>query len=260
MTGYDPQLLATFLAVEQTGSFTRAAARLGIQQPTVSQHIRRLEQQTGRTLVLRDTHSVSLTADGEAMIGFARNILSRLRTGDRLLQRVTAARATSHRHLRRPRPDPPAPDPARLPPGQPARRLRPHGRPERPAAPAPGGRQARRVHRQAAQRRGARPARQAGPPGLGGHARDQARPDQAAAAGRLPGAQHLAYRDAPGPEPRPPAVSAAHASAAASTASSPPSPLASASRLWPPAWCRSSSPRSGLGTDCPSSELSTWSC
>ncbi len=76
MTGYDPQLLATFLAVEQTGSFTRAAARLGIQQPTVSQHIRRLEQQVGRMLMLRDTHSVSLTADGEAMAGFARNILA----------------------------------------------------------------------------------------------------------------------------------------------------------------------------------------
>jgi DNA-binding transcriptional LysR family regulator len=76
MTGYDPQLLATFLAVEQTGSFTRAAARLSIQQPTVSQHIRRLERQVGRTLVLRDTHSVSLTADGEAMVGFARNILA----------------------------------------------------------------------------------------------------------------------------------------------------------------------------------------
>jgi DNA-binding transcriptional LysR family regulator len=76
MTGYDPQLLATFLAVEQTGSFTRAAARLGIQQPTVSQHIRRLERQVGRTLVLRDTHSVALTADGEAMVGFARNIVA----------------------------------------------------------------------------------------------------------------------------------------------------------------------------------------
>ena len=75
MTGYDPQLLSTFLAVEQTGSFTRAAARLGIRQPTVSQHIRRLEQQVGRTLVQRDTHSVALTADGEAMVGFARNIL-----------------------------------------------------------------------------------------------------------------------------------------------------------------------------------------
>ena len=91
MTGYDPQLLATFLAVEQTGSFTRAAARLGIQQPTVSQHIRRLEQQVGRTLVLRDTHSVALTADGEAMVGFARNILGRLRAGGGLLQRRPAA-------------------------------------------------------------------------------------------------------------------------------------------------------------------------
>ena len=76
MTAYDPELLATFLAVEQTGSFTRAAARLGIHQPTVSQRIRRLEQQIGRPLVLRDTHSVSLTADGEAMAGFARNILA----------------------------------------------------------------------------------------------------------------------------------------------------------------------------------------
>jgi DNA-binding transcriptional LysR family regulator len=76
MSQYDPELLITLLAVEQTGSFTQAAIRLGIRQPTVSQHIRRLEAQVGRTLILRDTHSVSLTADGEAMIGFARTILA----------------------------------------------------------------------------------------------------------------------------------------------------------------------------------------
>src|ERR1700735_4074763 len=76
MTGYDPQLLTTLLAVEQTGSFTRAAARLGIQQPTVSQHIRRLERQGGPTLVLRDTHSGALTGDGEAVNGFARDNLA----------------------------------------------------------------------------------------------------------------------------------------------------------------------------------------
>lgn len=73
---YDPAHLETFLAVAQTGSFTQAAARLGIGQPTVSQHIRKLEAAAGRVLVLRDTHSVTVTADGEAMIGFARSILA----------------------------------------------------------------------------------------------------------------------------------------------------------------------------------------
>ena len=76
MATYDPDLLRTLLAVEQTGSFTQAAARLGLRQPTVSQHIRRLEDQTGRLLVARDTHSVALTADGDAMAGFARTILA----------------------------------------------------------------------------------------------------------------------------------------------------------------------------------------
>ena len=73
---YDPAQLQTFLAVAQTRSFTQAAARLGIRQPTVSQHIRKLEEATGRVLVHRDTHSVSMTPDGEAMIGFARSILT----------------------------------------------------------------------------------------------------------------------------------------------------------------------------------------
>jgi DNA-binding transcriptional LysR family regulator len=76
MTTYDPVLLQTLLTVAQTGSFTQAAIRLGVRQPTVSQHISRLEKQTGRTLILRDTHSVALTPDGEAMIGFARSILA----------------------------------------------------------------------------------------------------------------------------------------------------------------------------------------
>ncbi len=73
---YDPAHLRTFLAVAQTRSFTQAAARLGIRQPTVSQHVRKLEQAAGRVLVLRDTHTVALTSDGEAMIGFARSIMA----------------------------------------------------------------------------------------------------------------------------------------------------------------------------------------
>jgi DNA-binding transcriptional LysR family regulator len=73
---YDPELLRTFLAVAQSLSFTRAAQSLGIGQPTVSQHIRRLEESVGRALFVRDTRSVSLTADGEALAGFAREILA----------------------------------------------------------------------------------------------------------------------------------------------------------------------------------------
>jgi DNA-binding transcriptional LysR family regulator len=72
---FDPVLLRTFLVVAQTRSFTKAAARLGVRQPTVSQHIRRLEDAAGRQLFARDTHSVELTGDGEAMIGFADTIL-----------------------------------------------------------------------------------------------------------------------------------------------------------------------------------------
>lgn len=73
---YDPELLRTFLAVTQSLSFTRAAESLGIRQPTVSQHIRRLEEQVGRPLFVRDTRRVALTSDGEAMAGFAREILA----------------------------------------------------------------------------------------------------------------------------------------------------------------------------------------
>ncbi|MEW2624405.1 LysR substrate-binding domain-containing protein [Streptomyces sp. NPDC048106] len=72
---YDPTQLRTFLAVAQTLSFTQAAQRLGLRQSTVSQHVRRLEEAAGRPLFSRDTHSVELTEDGEAMLGFARRIL-----------------------------------------------------------------------------------------------------------------------------------------------------------------------------------------
>ncbi|SER60151.1 transcriptional regulator, LysR family [Pedococcus cremeus] len=73
---YDPELLRTFLAVTQSLSFTRAAEALGIRQPTVSQHVRRLEEAVGRPLLVRDTRSVALTSEGEAMAGFAREILA----------------------------------------------------------------------------------------------------------------------------------------------------------------------------------------
>jgi len=73
---FDPELLATFVAVAETGSFTRAAERIGLSQPTVSQHVQRLEAAARRNLVDRDTRRLRLTDNGDAMLGFARTILA----------------------------------------------------------------------------------------------------------------------------------------------------------------------------------------
>jgi DNA-binding transcriptional LysR family regulator len=68
--------LRSFVAVEQMGSFTLAAERLGLGQSTVSQHIQRLETSVGRRLLARDTHKVVLTTDGEALLSHARAMLA----------------------------------------------------------------------------------------------------------------------------------------------------------------------------------------
>jgi DNA-binding transcriptional LysR family regulator len=72
---FDPVHLDSFLAVARTRNFTEAGRQLGLQQSTISQHIRKLEDSAGRRLFVRDTHNVTLTADGEAMTGFAYSIL-----------------------------------------------------------------------------------------------------------------------------------------------------------------------------------------
>jgi DNA-binding transcriptional LysR family regulator len=73
---FDAVLLRTFVAVAENLSFTQAATQLQLSQPTVSQHVRKLELAAGRTLVARDTRAVSLTDNGDAMLGFARTILA----------------------------------------------------------------------------------------------------------------------------------------------------------------------------------------
>src|ERR1700712_6138464 len=112
---YDPVQLETFLAVAQTRSFTQAAVRLGIRQPTVSQHIRKLEEATGRVLVLRDTHSVSLSPDGEAMIGFARNILASYGQAEQFFSGAQARGRLRLRMSGEPGPNPLPQDPRRFP-------------------------------------------------------------------------------------------------------------------------------------------------
>lgn len=70
-----PAVLRSFVAVADTRSFTAAGRQVGFQQSTISQHVRRIEEAVGRQLVARDTHNVALTADGEALADFARQIL-----------------------------------------------------------------------------------------------------------------------------------------------------------------------------------------
>jgi DNA-binding transcriptional LysR family regulator len=64
--------LAAFLTVAREGSFTRAAAQLGVSQSALSQTIRALEERLGLRLLTRTTRSVAPTVAGErllAMIG-----------------------------------------------------------------------------------------------------------------------------------------------------------------------------------------------
>ncbi|MGV7243044.1 LysR family transcriptional regulator [Caballeronia sordidicola] len=71
----NPVWLNTFATVAASHSFTDAGRQLSLTQSSVSEHIRRLEEHVGRRLLVRDTHSLALTADGEAMLVHARVIL-----------------------------------------------------------------------------------------------------------------------------------------------------------------------------------------
>lgn len=72
----DHDLLKAFVSVVDAGGFTRAGERVHRTQSTVSQQIRRLEEQTGQQLLVRKGKQVGLTAEGEVLLGYARRILS----------------------------------------------------------------------------------------------------------------------------------------------------------------------------------------
>jgi DNA-binding transcriptional LysR family regulator len=74
----NPVWLKTFATVAACHSFTEAARQLGLTQSSVSEHIRRLEHAIGRRLFVRDTHSLAITPDGEAMLAHASVILQAL--------------------------------------------------------------------------------------------------------------------------------------------------------------------------------------
>ena len=73
---FDPETLRTFIAVAETGSFSKAAERLCKTTATISYRIKLLEENTGVALFFRTTRSVTLTAAGEHLLSQARDWLS----------------------------------------------------------------------------------------------------------------------------------------------------------------------------------------
>ncbi|MEW6639310.1 MAG: LysR substrate-binding domain-containing protein [Pseudomonadota bacterium] len=72
----DLDLLRSFVSVVDAGGFTRAGERVHRTQSTVSQQIKRLEDELGCTLLNRVGKRVTPTEDGERLLSYARRILA----------------------------------------------------------------------------------------------------------------------------------------------------------------------------------------
>ena len=71
----ETDLLRTFVTISETGSFTAAARRVLRTPSAVSMQMKRLEEQLGRPLFMRQGRSVVLTPDGEALLSYGRQML-----------------------------------------------------------------------------------------------------------------------------------------------------------------------------------------
>src|SRR3954466_19768 len=72
----DLELLRTFVSVVEAGGFTRAGERVHRTQSTVSQQIKRLEEDIGQVLLHRDGKDVRPTEAGERLLSYARRLLA----------------------------------------------------------------------------------------------------------------------------------------------------------------------------------------
>lgn len=84
--------LVSFLAIADELHFGRAAARLHLSQPSLSQQLQRLERSLGVELVARTSHDVRLTAAGKAFETQARAIVSQLHKATHTAREVAAGR------------------------------------------------------------------------------------------------------------------------------------------------------------------------
>src|SRR5579864_7380621 len=73
--------LAAFAAVAEQGSFTRAAAQLGMSQSALSHAMKSLEERLNVRLLSRTTRSVSTTQAGETLLRSLRPALEEIASG-----------------------------------------------------------------------------------------------------------------------------------------------------------------------------------
>lgn len=85
----DLRRLEALVALEREGTMSAAADALGCGQPTVSHHVRRLEEETGAVLVQRVGRGVRLTPDGVRLAARGREILALLRRAELELDAAT---------------------------------------------------------------------------------------------------------------------------------------------------------------------------
>jgi len=71
----DIEQLRTFVAIAETGSFTRAAEIVHKTQSAVSMQMRRLEERVARPIFVRDGRASKLTEDGERLLDYARRMV-----------------------------------------------------------------------------------------------------------------------------------------------------------------------------------------
>src|SRR5258705_8731182 len=72
----DLDLLRSFVSVVDAGGFTRAGERVHRTQSTVSQQIKRLEEDVGQPLLVRSGKDVTPTEAGERLLSYARRLLA----------------------------------------------------------------------------------------------------------------------------------------------------------------------------------------
>ncbi len=71
----DLDQVQTFLAIADSGSFTRAAEEVHRTQSAVSMQMRRLEERIGKPLFMKDGRTNRLTEDGERLLAYARRLI-----------------------------------------------------------------------------------------------------------------------------------------------------------------------------------------